>query len=232
MIKAVFFDLYQTLVRYEPSQESLEAQTLRSFGYDVSAKELHRPVLTANEYIYDRIAERPLSKRSREEVMALYMEFQRIVLKTAGIEADEKVVLKLLGMMQQAKMDLVPFGDALPALDELKKRQLILGLISNIEQNMAETLEKLGLSSRLDIVVTSQDAGFAKPHKEIFQYATNKAGVQPGEAIYIGDQYQVDVVGSRNAGMKSILLDRSDYYPENVDCPKVESLAELEQYLD
>jgi putative hydrolase of the HAD superfamily len=232
MIKAVFFDLYQTLVRYQPSQEELEAKALKSFGIDVTADALHHPILTANEYIYQQIAKRPLSQRSREELMALYMEYQRIVLKEVDIDADEKVVMGLLGMMQQAKMDLVLFDDVPAALDELKKRGLKLGLISNIEKDMSVTLDKLGLSSRLDVIVTSQDAGFTKPQKEIFQYALKKADVQPAEAVYVGDQYQVDVIGANDAGMRGILLDRDNYYKEELDCPKIKSLGELAVLLE
>jgi len=232
MIKAVFFDLYQTLVRYQPSQEELEAEALKKSGIDITADALRHPILTANEYIYQQIAKRPLSQRSREEKIALYMEYQRIVLKEAGIAADEKVVLGLLGMMQQAKMDLVLFGDVPAALDDLKERGLITGLISNIEQDMSETLDKLGLSSRLDIVVTSQDAGYTKPQKEIFQYALKKAGIKPNEAVYVGDQYQVDVIGANDAGMKGILLDRDNYYKEELDCPRIKSLGELPALLE
>ena len=231
MIKAVFFDLYQTLVRYQPSQEELEAKALKSFGINVTADALHHPILTANEYIYQQIAKRPLSQRTREETMALYMEYQRIVLKEAGITAEERVVLGLLGMMQQAKMDFVLFDDVPAALDGLKKRGLKLGLISNIERDMTATLNKLSLSSRLDFVVTSQDAGFTKPQPEIFRYALKQAGVLPAEAVYIGDQYQVDIIGAQKAGMKGILLDRDGYYKEKLDCPKIKSLKELIKYI-
>jgi putative hydrolase of the HAD superfamily len=231
MIKAVFFDLYHTLVHYEPSQEELEARALESFGIEVTAESLHRPILAANEIIYQEMARRPLSQRSKEEMMALYAEYQRTVLKEAGIKEDEKLALRLLGMMQQAKMKLVLFDDVAPALDDLKKRGLTLGLISNIERDMTTTLKELGLSSNLDIVVTSQDAGFAKPQPEIFQYALRQAGRQPSEVIYVGDQYQVDVLGARGAGMKSILLDRGDYYKDVTDCPRIRSLSELTDYL-
>jgi putative hydrolase of the HAD superfamily len=97
---------------------------------------------------------------------------------------------------------------------------------------MTATLDKLGLSSRLDIVVTSQDAGFTKPHPEIFRYAIKQAGVPPAETVYVGDQYQVDVVGSNDAGMKGILLDRDEYYRETLDCPRLRSLKELADYLE
>jgi putative hydrolase of the HAD superfamily len=232
MIKAVFFDLYQTLVHYQPSQEELEAAAMKNLGIEVTAAMLCHPMLTANEFIYQQIARRPLSQRSREETMALYSEYQRIVLKEAGLAADEKVVLRLLGMMQQAKMNLILFDDVMPALDDLKKRRLKLGLISNIEHNMTATLDKLGLSSKLDIVVTSQNAGFTKPQPEIFQYALKKSGVNPAEAVYVGDQYQVDIIGAKSAGMQGILLDRHEYYQEKLDCPKIKSLKSLVDYLD
>ncbi len=231
MIQAVFFDLYQTLVHYQPSQEELEADALKNLGISATATALRHPMLTANEFIYQQIAKRPLSQRSREETMALYSEYQRIVLKEAGITADEKIVLRLLGMMQQAKMDLILFDDVMPALNDLKKRNLKLGLISNIEQNMTVTLEKLGLSAKLENVVTSQDAGFTKPQPEIFRYALKKSGVKPAEAVYVGDQYQVDIIGAKGAGMQGILLDRDDYYQEKLDCPKIKSLKKLVNYL-
>lgn len=231
MIKAVFFDLYQTLVHYQPSQEELEAAALKSLGINTTAAALRHPMLTANEFIYQQIAKKPLSRRSREETMTLYAEYQRIVLKEAGINADEKIVLRLLGMMQQAKMGLVLFDDVIAALDGVKKRGFKLGLISNIEQNMNETLDKLGLSKKLDIIVTSQEAGFMKPKPEIFRYALDKAGVKPDEAVYVGDQYQVDIVGAKGVGMQGILLDRDDYYQEKLDCPKIKSLGEVIEYL-
>jgi putative hydrolase of the HAD superfamily len=231
MIKAVFFDLYHTLVRYEPPQEELESRALKSLGINITAEALHRPILAANEFIYQEIARRPLSQRSKEETMALYARYQQTVLKEAGVTADEKLVLKLLGMMQQAKMKLVLFDDVTPALDDLKKRGLTLGLISNIERDMTATMKELGLTARLDIVVTSQDAGYAKPRPEIFRYALRQAGLRPSGAIYIGDQYQVDILGARGAGMKGILLDRGDYYQEVKDCPRIQSLSQLPDYL-
>jgi len=231
MIKAVFFDLYQTLVHYSPSQEELEARALESLGFATTAEALARPILTANEFIYQAMAKKQLSQRSREEVAALYTEYQRIVLKEAGIQAEEKVVMKLLGMMQQAKMDLVLYDDALPVLTDVKDRGLVTGLISNIERNMTDTIQKLGISAKLDIIVTSQDAGAAKPQPEIFRYAMQKGRVQPNESIYVGDQYHVDMAGAKAAGMKGILLDRVDYYREKLDTPRIKSLKELIKFI-
>jgi putative hydrolase of the HAD superfamily len=231
MIKAVFFDLYQTLVHYRPTQAELEARALESLGVKTAAANLDHPILAANEWIYQQFAKRPMSKRTREEIAALYIEYQRIVLKEAGIQAEEKIVMKLLGMMQNAQMDIVLYDDTLPVLTDLKARGLATGLISNIEKNMTEAIQKLGIAQKLDIVVTSQDAGAAKPQPEIFIYALEKAGVQPSEALYVGDQCQVDVVGANVAGMKGILLDRVDYYQPRPNCPVITGLKEVIKFV-
>jgi putative hydrolase of the HAD superfamily len=231
MIKAVFFDLYHTLVHYRPSQEELEAGALKELGIDVAPDSLHRPILAANEFIYNEMAVRPLSTLSREEKAELYGRYQETVLQEAGIKYDRKLVSVLLKMMQQAKMDLVLFDDVIPSLKALKEKGLTLGLISNIEQDISGTLTELGLGTLLKIVVTSQEAGANKPHPEIFRYALKQAGVKPEEAVFVGDQYQVDVLGAGSAGMKGVLLDRGDYYRDVDDCPRIKSLSELADYL-
>ncbi len=231
MIKAVFFDLYQTLVRYEPPREEIEAKVLKDFGIDVSPAVLVRPIVVADEFIYNEIARRPLSDRSTEEKMALYAQYQGILLREAGIEYDQKIIPSLLGAMMKSSMDLVLFDDVTPLLEDLKGRGLTLGLISNIEQDMTETLTKLKLTSWLGIIVTSQDAGAGKPRPEIFREALRRADVQPAEAIYVGDQYQVDIIGASGAGMKGILIDRNNYYGDDTDCPKISSLSEVVEYL-
>lgn len=227
MIKAVFFDLYHTLITYDPPQEELEAGILQKLGVDVTPAALRGPIVAADEFIYNEIAKRPLSYRSQEEKIALYRQYQETVLKEAGIPYDTGLVMNLLGRMQQTKMNLVLFDDVAPTLTELKKRGLILGLISNIEQDIEETLDRLGLPSWLDIIVTSQDAGANKPQPEIFLAALKRAGVPPEEALYTGDQYQVDVLGANGAGMKGILLDRTDHYQEIKDCPRIQNLNEI-----
>jgi putative hydrolase of the HAD superfamily len=231
MIKAVFFDLYQTLVRYEPPREEIEAGVLKNFGIETSPAALVRPIIAADEFIYNEIARRPLSARSQEEKFALYAQYQAILLREAGIAYDRKIIPGLLAAMQKSTMELALFDDVAPALDDLKGRGLILGLISNVEQDMTGTLTKLGLYTWLKIIVTSLDAGAGKPRPEIFREALRRAGAKPTESLYVGDQYNVDIVGARGAGMKGILIDRGDYYRDITDCPRIKNLGEVIGYI-
>jgi putative hydrolase of the HAD superfamily len=79
--------------------------------------------------------------------------------------------------------------------------------------------------------VTSLDAGCNKPNPEIFWKALRRAGVKAAEAIYVGDQYQIDVLGASKAGMKGILLDRGGYFTDITDCPRIRRLTEIVNHL-
>ena len=231
VIKAVFFDLFQTLVRYEPPREELQARALGDFGIKVAPETLLRPLAVADEYIYEEIARSSLSRRSKEEQMAVWVGYESRLLAEAGIEADKPVVLGLLDKMRGFDMQMVLYDDVLPALTDLKGRGLRLGLISNFDQDITALFDKLGLSPLLEVVVTSRDTGYNKPHPEIFKAALQRAGVDAAEAAYVGDQYRVDVEGANGVGMKGILLDRNGYYPEMTGSPRLQSLAQVAEYL-
>jgi len=231
MIKAVFFDLYHTLLGYDPPREELQAKALKEFSIEVNPESLRRPLVVADEYIYQEHSRASISQRSKEEQTALWAQYERILLREAGIEADDQLIMGLLGKMRQFGLKQVLFDDVLPTLNELKKQGLILGLISNVDQDITTLLENLGLVNLLQVVVTSQDAGFNKPSPEIFQEAVKRAGVQANEALYVGDQYQIDVVGASQAGMKGILIDRIDYFTEVNDCPRLHNLMQILEYL-
>lgn len=231
MIKAVFFDLYHTLVRYDPPREELQARALKEFGIEVSPEVFQRPLAIADEFIYQELVRSSLTKRSKEDQMAVWVQYERILLKEAGIKADDKLILGLLGNMLKLDYNLVLYDDVMPTLTDLKNRNLILGLISNVDSDITPLLNKLGVKPLLQVVVTSQDADANKPQPEIFRKALRQAGMQASEAIYVGDQYQVDVVGAGKAGMKGVLLDRSDYFKETTDCPRIRSLTQLVEHL-
>ncbi len=231
MIKAVFFDLYFTLIRHEPPREVVQAQALAELGIEVKAEDLRRPLAAADEFIYREMARLAAGKRSESGKMALWEQFQRVFLEAAGISPDEKLARGLREKMQQAKMQLVLFDDVIPALVSLRDRGLTLGLISNIDRDISPLLEDLGVLSLLGIIVTSHDTGFAKPNREIFQEALKMAEVTASEAIYVGDQYQVDIVGARNAGMTGVLIDRTDSFAEITNCPRISDLAQLSNHV-
>lgn len=233
MIKAIFFDWFDTLARFEPPREELQSRALRDFGIEITAGALASPVLTADKYFFEETARSPVGRRNPTEQAEVYMRYQNIVLTEAGVEADQELVFKLLKKMQQLfeGTTFVLFDDVLPTLKTLKEQKLILGLLTNANKNIISIHRELGLEPYLNFVVTSQEVGADKPEPPIFLSAMEQAGVKASEAIHVGDQYKLDVVGARGVGIKPILIDRYNLYPEVSDCSRICNLTELAQHL-
>ena len=66
----------------------------------------------------------------------------------------------------------------------------------------------LGLSERIQSLTISGEIGVRKPNLEIFEVACERADVLPKEAIFVGDSVQNDIVGANRAGITSVLINR------------------------
>jgi HAD superfamily hydrolase (TIGR01549 family) len=234
VIKAIFFDWFNTLAHYQPPREELESQALNELGFAVSPKALSPGVYLADKYLYEENALLPIRQRSREEQNKLYTRFHRIILTEAGITADDDIVAKLLFRMFELnnKMTFVLFDDVSATLKGLKEKKLKLGLLTNLQTEVDSMCRNLGIADFLDFSVTSAEVGADKPQPPIFLKALELAHVKPAEAIHVGDQYQNDVLGARGVGISPILLDRADYYAEITDCPRIRTLTEVSKYLN
>ena len=104
MIKAVFFDLYHTIVRYEPPREQLEAEALAELGVRSEPEKLRWPLAAADEFVYGELARVPMGQRDEKNKMALWRQYQRVLLKEAGIKPEEKLVFGLLKRSQKQSL--------------------------------------------------------------------------------------------------------------------------------
>lgn len=93
------------------------------------------------------------------------------------------------------------------ALDALAAAGYRLAVVSNSDGRAEEALIAAGIRDRFELVIDSQLVGVEKPDPRIFALALEQLGLTPEEALYVGDIYEVDVVGARRAGMDVILLD-------------------------
>ncbi len=228
MIKAVFFDMYNTLICYNPPREESQATALKKFGLNFLPEQLSIPIIAADEYFYEENAKIALAKRTDEEKKNLWAQYEIVLLKEAGVTPTREIVTGMLVEMKNFKYDMVLYDDVLPTLNEIKNRDLITGLISNVDRDITEMLERLQLNTLLDVIVTSQEVGVTKPHRQIFDAAVAKSGFNPEEILYIGDQYKIDVLGSKNAGLSGVLLDRTGYYKnDGIDQPRITDLGQL-----
>jgi putative hydrolase of the HAD superfamily len=112
------------------------------------------------------------------------------------------------------------------ALGRLRAAGLRLGVVSNSDGRVDQALQEAGLRGYFDVVIDSSLVGVEKPDPRIFLAALEALGVRPDEALYVGDLYEVDVVGARAAGIEAVLLTGSDVGP-NRPCRTVASIHEL-----
>ncbi|NWR55225.1 HDHD3 protein, partial [Bucorvus abyssinicus] len=100
--------------------------------------------------------------------------------------------------------------EVLPEADETLsqccQRGFRMGVISNFDKRLENILSQCSLRHHFDFVLTSEEAGFAKPDRRIFEEALRLAGVLPGQAAHVGDDYSRDYRAARAVGMHSFLL--------------------------
>ena len=89
MIKAVFFDLFHTLIHYDPPREEVLQQSLLRRGISASLANLRQAIITGDEYFYHENARKGLSERTEAETREMWGHYQAIVLKEAGIEPTD-----------------------------------------------------------------------------------------------------------------------------------------------
>ena len=88
MIKAIFFDWFNTLAHYEPPRELLHSQALKEFGIEVSPEKILPSLLEADSYFFEENANSPVAKREPKEQAVIWVRYQEMVLEGAGIKAN------------------------------------------------------------------------------------------------------------------------------------------------
>ncbi|MBI4288119.1 MAG: HAD-IA family hydrolase [Chloroflexi bacterium] len=231
MTLAVFLDFYNTLARFEPSREERQVQICREFGLQPSVDAIRKAYPAADDYFYKEAVRSPVEKRPEAEKLDIFAEYERHILAGAGLEVDHPAALRIWQRLRQLPTKFVLYDDALPSIRSLRQTGVALGIISNISRDWTRLFKELGLESELDFIVTSVDVPPGKPAPSIFLKALEHAGAPAEQAIHVGDQYHIDVVGARNVGIRPILLDRDNFYPEITDCLRIRGLDEVQQHL-
>ena len=147
-----------------------------------------------------------------EEVWVLFT--QRII-EGMGGEGDTYACAVEMTKAWERAEHFELFDDALPVLDELRRRGLKLGLLSNTGRDLDVFVAHHGI--RVDAILTSRVHGKTKPHKTIFRAMLERLGVRPERAVMIGDDPEDDVAGARAVGMHAWLVDRDGRFPDHAE---------------
>ena len=131
----------------------------------------------------------------------------------------------------------MPTEDIKEFLGYLKNKGIRTGVISNICYDfsvVAERINRLLPENAFEFIITSSNYIFRKPNKRIFDLALEKAGLEPDEVWYIGDQYECDVKGALNAGLFPVwYIGAIDLpYTEDTNILTVKTWNEIERYME
>jgi len=155
-----------------------------------------------------------------EEIWVLFTE--RIIRGMGGKGDTYAAAVEMEGRWAQS-LHFELYDDALPVLDLLHDRGLLIGLLSNSSRDLKEFVAHHHVWA--DAVLTSQNHGKTKPHESIFRAILGLLDVAPSEAVMVGDTIADDVEGARAVGMQAVLLDREGRFPD-VD-GRLDDLREL-----
>jgi len=122
----------------------------------------------------------------------------------------------------------VPFLHMEDVLKELKKKGLLLGMITNgFTDFQWMNIKALGIDHYFDTILVSEQEGIKKPHKDIFLRALKALDVSAEESVYIGDHPENDVLGARGAGMHAVWKKDAFFDGSFTDSYVIEDLKEL-----
>jgi putative hydrolase of the HAD superfamily len=195
-LRAVLFDAGNTLVflDYDRMAKGVSA----ALGISLTGEALAA-------YAPDAARAMERAAGNDQDRAAAYLE---TLFRLVGVPADRMPAVRqhLLRMHQERHLwSSVQPGTA-ESLSRLRAAGLRLGIVSNSDGRVEQALTAAGLRDYFDVVVDSGVVGMEKPDPAIFRAALDALGVAPEEALYVGDLYEVDIVGARAAGMDAVLL--------------------------
>jgi putative hydrolase of the HAD superfamily len=204
-LDVIFFDAGGTLFRPYPSVGEVYAQVARRHGAILDAGEIERRFQDA-WHARNGLASLGASddKIEREWWHRLVTEVFSGLVTFDDFEAFFAELYDVFARPGCWRL----YEETVPVLDQLRRKNYRLGMISNWDHRLFSIVEGLGLKPYFEQVVASSVAGVAKPARGIFDQAVQALGVKAERCLHIGDSLEDDYYGAQRAGLQPLLLDR------------------------
>jgi putative hydrolase of the HAD superfamily len=185
--RAVIFDLWQTLVPWPvDSANEMYGRLVETWGADAE---------TFHELWH---------RRRRERETGPIEPHLRSIAAELGLGGDLEAVMTI--RRDWTLEALVPRPEAIPTLEELRRRGHTLGLISACSQDVPEVWDRTPFSGLFDSTVFSCSVGVSKPDRRIYELAAEELEAQPADCLFVGDGANDELPGAERAGMTSVQL--------------------------
>ena len=228
----VFFDIGDTLVRPRQPFDELLTEIVRKIDIELP-QEAGRGFAT---HVDARVSQRALERLPftfpPQESKSFWFETYHEFFAQWMDDDDARLLASMFRERLSSPAGYALFDDAMPALSHLRHTGYRLGIISNWEPWVTDLLDMLDLTSIFDHVVISGVCGMEKPDSRIFAFALAQCGCSPESVVYVGDRPSHDVDPAREVGIRSILVDRDDRFPDHEVWRRITSLSELSNILE
>lgn len=223
----VFFDLDRTLWDFDTnSRETLTSLFCLSFPDREKDCELFiEKYLHFNDQLWDQYA------KSRVTKEFLRLERFILALKEFGITDKKKAEELSVRYLEvcPSKTALMPY--AVEVLTYLKEKYTLHIISNGFTETQAIKLSKSGLKDFFSAIITSEVAGFKKPHKGIFNYAIDQTGADVESSIMIGDHFEADILGAKEAGLDQVYFNPNGLEVNTLPTYQIRCLSEVRSFL-
>jgi len=226
-VKLILFDLHGTLRQCVPSMHESLLAFAQDLGYSVAPKAARVGILWSKAHWAS--TDRWLDSADMDR--SFWTSYTRQYLAAMGVPEDQldemaSSITDKFTNDYAPRIALAPSAKQL--LWELREQQYQLGLLSNQREPLTGIAIELGIIEYFDFTLAAGQVGSRKPARLIFQQAITMAGVQPEEAVHVGDNYFSDSMGAQRADLFPVLLDEQGVFAEIAcDCWTVRQLVDL-----
>lgn len=229
-IQHIFFDLDNTLWdhrrnAYLTLKDIFNRQKVND-KYNLNFEDFHREYFTINERLWEQIRDGEIDKE--------YLRKHRFYDSFLFFGIDD---FELAQLFEDNFLDeILNYNDlvegAFELLEYLSGKNYQLHILSNgFKEVTARKCELSGIKNYFKTITSADEINVRKPHREVYEYALNKAGAKIEETMMIGDDWIADVEGGKSFGLKVVFFDvfNDNYQAEGVEV--ITNLAELKNLL-
>ncbi len=206
-------------------------------GHAITEEELRAAWEEADRFFWDEY-HRPGNDTWTDDLRIedYWRRYHGLMLQRLGVQGRRELLDRILS--SQFSVDSwEPYPDVEPMLRAVRALDGVqIGVVSDWGSNLRGIVSELGLDRWIDFVLPSAQVGVAKPNPAFYRMALDRAGVEPRDALMVGDSYRADVRGAWGAGMDAVWLDRHEGMtitpagePMPADVHRIRSLHELPQ---
>jgi HAD superfamily hydrolase (TIGR01549 family) len=227
MPDCLIFDLFGTLVDYQPNRAQLTFPRSHNLLVQVDASISYERFIDVWEAIFQR-----LEIAAQNSAREFHMDQAAVQLQQdLSLDVDDLWLQKFVALyIQEWSAPIVPIPGATGLVKRLANHYQI-GLISNTHYPpmVYRIIESLGLAGLFQITLLSAEFGVPKPHPQIFEEALSQMKVDADQSVYIGDSYEHDYRGATGVGIDCYLIGKHARVPKD---HQLRNLSDLAIYFD